>query len=57
MFTFQGFDNPLSKCCIIFYKNFLYAMARLGYAPKLKKGLGSGSGVYFLHDIPIKIFI
>ena len=45
------FDNPL------FLKNFLYAMAVIGYLPKLKRGLGLDFGAHFLHDIFIKMFL
>ena len=37
-----------------FQKNFLHAMAVLGYLPKLKRGLGLAFGAYFLHDFPWK---
>ena len=54
--TFLGlFDNPLSKY-LIFKKNFLYAMAVLGYSPNLKRGLGLAFGAHFLYDFSIKIF-
>ena len=49
------FDNPLSKVSY-FLKNFLHAMAVLGYLVDLKGGLGLGFGAYFLHDFSIKIF-
>ena len=32
-------------------------MAVLGYLPKLKKGLGLAFAAYFLHDLPIKMFL
>ena len=40
-----------------FKKNFLHAMAVLGYLPKLKSGLGLASGAHFQQDFPIKIFL
>ena len=38
----------------LFLKNFLRAMAVLGYLAKLKKGLGVAFGAHFLHDFSIK---
>ena len=49
------FDNPLSKYLV--FKDFLHAMAFLGYLPKLKRGLGIASGANFLQDFPIKMFL
>ena len=40
-----------------FKKNFLHPMAVLGYLPKFKRGLGLASGVHFLHDFPIQMFL
>ena len=45
------FDNPP------FLKNFLHAMAVLGYLPKLKRGPGLDFGADFLHAIFIKMFL
>ena len=50
------FDNPLSKYLIL-KKNFLHAMAVLGYLAKLKRGLGLAFGAHFLHDFSIKMFL
>ena len=55
--TFLGvFDNPLSKY-LTFRKNFLHAMAVMGYLPRLKRGLRLAfGGAHFLHDFFTKIF-
>ena len=37
-----------------FQKNFLHAMAVLGYLSKLKRGLGLALGAHFLHDFSTK---
>ena len=40
-----------------FKKNFVHAMAVLGYLPKLKRGLALAFGARFLHDFSIKMFL
>ena len=37
-----------------FQKNFLHAMAVLGYLPKRKMSLGLAFGAHFLHDFSKK---
>ena len=42
---------------LYFKKNFLHAMAVLGYLAKLKRGPGLAFGAHFLHDFYIKMFL
>ena len=39
-----------------FYKNFLHAIAVLGYLLKLSRGLGLAFTARFLHGFSIKMF-
>ena len=41
----------------LFLKDFLRAMAVLGYLAKLKRGLGLAFGEHFLHEFSIKMFL
>ena len=49
------FDNLLSK--YPFLKKFLTCNGFFGLFTKLKRGLGIASGVHFLRDFPIKMFL